>query len=303
MRALVTGGAGFIGSNLARRLARDGHEVVVQDDFSSATWTNLTDFDADVLTCDLAGGFEPVRNQPRFDVIFHQASITDTTVTDQRHMMKNNVEAFRRLLDQAVKWSSRVVWASSCSIYGRGPVPMKESQKPDPLNVYAFSKMVMEKLAASYQPRLPWPIVGLRYSNVYGRGEGHKGKFASMIDQLARQMRSGQRPRIFHAGQQRRDFVYIDDIVQINLKAMQAKSGGVFNAGFGDAFSFNQVVEQLNRVLKTHLEPDYFENPYKFTQDWTQCDLSESRRVLGYAPEYDLKRGIQAYYESGFLGM
>jgi ADP-L-glycero-D-manno-heptose 6-epimerase len=288
---------------LARRLARDGHEVVVQDDFSSATWTNLTDFDADVLTCDLAGGFELLRSQPRFDVIFHQASITDTTVIDQRKMMENNVEAFRRLLDQAVRWSSRVIWASSCSIYGRGPVPMKESQKPDPLNVYAFSKMVMEKLAASYQPRLPWPIVGLRYSNVYGRGEGHKGKFASMIDQLARQMRSGQRPRIFHAGQQRRDFVYIDDIVQINLKAMRAKSGGVFNAGFGDAFSFNQVVEQLNRVLKTHLEPDYFENPYKFTQDWTQCDLSESRRVLGYAPEYDLKRGIQAYYESGFLGM
>jgi ADP-L-glycero-D-manno-heptose 6-epimerase len=303
VRILVTGGAGFIGSNLARRLACDGHEVVVQDDFSSATWTNLTDFAGDVLTCDLWSGSDLLRSQARIDVIFHQASITDTTVLDQRQMMENNVEAFRKLLDQAVQWESRVVWASSCSIYGRGAVPMKESQPPDPLNVYAFSKMVMEHLAAQYQPRLKWPIVGLRYSNVYGRGEGHKGKFASMIYQLARQMRSGQRPRIFHAGQQRRDFVYIDDVVQINLKAMQSKTGGVFNAGFGDAFSFNQVVEQLNHVLKTDLAPDYFENPYKFTQDWTQCDLTESRRVLGYAPEYDLKRGIEAYYESGFLGM
>jgi ADP-L-glycero-D-manno-heptose 6-epimerase len=298
----VTGGAGFIGSNLARRLAHDGHEVVVQDDFSSATWTNLVDFQGDVLTCDLFTGFDLLASQSRFDVISHQASITDTTVMDQRKMMQNNVEAFRKLLDQARQWGSRVVWASSCSIYGRGPVPMKESQPPDPLNVYAFSKMVMEHLATAYQPRLKWPIVGLRYSNVYGRGEAHKGKFASMIYQLASQMRAGQRPRIFHAGQQRRDFVYIDDVVQINLKAMEAKSGGAFNAGFGDAFSFNQVVEQLNRVLQTDLPPNYFDNPYKFTQDWTQCDLTESRRVLGYTPQFDLKRGIDAYHESGFLG-
>src|SRR6185437_6769290 len=109
-----------------------------------------------------------------------------------------------------------------------------------------------------------------RYSNVYGRGEKHKGKFASMIHQLAKQMRAGNRPRIFRAGQQRRDFVYIEDVLQINLKAMEAKAGGVFNAGFGDAFSFNQVVEELNRVLKTDLQPEYFENPYAFTQDWTQ---------------------------------
>jgi len=302
VRVLVTGGAGFIGSNLALRLTKLGHEVVVQDDFSSATWKNLTEFKGDVLTCDLYPEFELIERQRPFEVIFHEASITDTTVMDQRKMMENNVEAFRKLLDQAAIWGSRMVWASSCSIYGQGPVPMKESQKPDPLNVYAFSKMVMENLAGSYQGRLKWPVVGLRYSNVYGRGEGHKGKFASMIYQLAKQMRGGNRPRIFRAGQQRRDFVYIDDVVQINLKAMEAKAGGVFNAGFGEAFSFNQVVEELNRVLKTDLAPEYFENPYAFTQDWTQTDLTESRRVLGYAPEYDLGKGIDAYFESGCLG-
>ena len=307
MRILVTGGAGFIGSNLALRLSKLGHETVVQDDFSSATWKNLTEFKGDVLTCDLfpsgGAGFELVARQKPFDVIFHQASITDTTVMDQRQMMQNNVEAFRKLLDQAAEWGSRVVWASSCSIYGQGPVPMKESQKPDPLNVYAFSKMVMENLAGAYQAKLKWPIVGLRYSNVYGRGEGHKGKFASMIYQLAKQMRAGNRPRIFRAGQQRRDFVYIDDVVQINLKAMEAREAGVFNAGVGAAFSFNQVVEELNRVLKTDLQPEYFENPYAFTQDWTQTDLTESRRVLGYEPEFDLRKGIEAYFASGALGM
>jgi ADP-L-glycero-D-manno-heptose 6-epimerase len=179
---------------------------------------------------------------------------------------------------------------------------MKESQAPNPLNVYAFSKLVMENLAKAYEPRLKHPIIGLRYSNVYGPGEAHKGKFASMIYQLAKQMHGGSRPRIFHAGQQRRDFVYIDDVVQINLKALKAQTSGVFNAGYGDAFSFNQVVEQLNRVLKTNLAPDYFENPYSFTQDWTQTDLTEAQRALGYAPEYDLKRGIDSYFQSGRLG-
>jgi ADP-L-glycero-D-manno-heptose 6-epimerase len=301
---LVTGGAGFIGSNLVRRLQQDGHDVVVLDDFSSAYWANLKDFRGDIITWDLADDLRGAfANRSPFEMIFHQASITDTTVLDQRKMMRNNHEGFRNLLDLAVAWGSRMIWASSCSIYGQGAVPMKESQAPDPLNVYAFSKMTMERLAEQYQPKLKHPIVGLRYSNVYGRGEAHKGKFASMIHQLAKQMRSGSRPRIFHHGQQRRDFVYIDDVVQINLRAMNAKTGGVFNAGFGDAFSFNQVVEQLNRVLKTDLQPDYFENPYSFTQDWTQTDLSESRRVLGYQPEFDLSKGIEAYFASGTLGL
>lgn len=303
MRIVVTGGAGFIGSNLVRRLAREGHETVAVDDFSSASWQNLVDYSGDVLTLDTYTDLSTLQRLGRFDVICHQASITDTTVMDQRKMMTNNVESFRNVLELAVETGARVVWASSCSIYGQGPVPMREAQPPNPLNVYAFSKLQMERLARQYQGRLKLPIVGLRYSNVYGPGENHKGKFASMIHQLARQMRSGQRPRVFEHGQQKRDFVYIADVVQANLKAMQSRESGHFNAGAGASWSFNEVIAELNRVLGTQLEPEYFRNPYSFTQDWTQTDLSESTRALGYRPEYDLRRGIDAYFESGTLGV
>ena len=302
MRIVITGGAGFIGSNLAKRLAAEKHTTVVVDDFSSASWTNLVDYAGDVLTCDAAT--EPSRLQALepFDVIFHQASVTDTTVMDQRKMMHNNVEGFRNLLELAVRWGSRVVWASSAATYGRGPAPMKENQPAAPLNVYGYSKLAMERLAEQYAPRLKHPIVGLRYFNVYGAGENHKGKFASMIGQLARQMRQGRRPRIFTDGEQKRDFVYIDDVISANLAAMNSKTSGVFNVGSGAAVTFNQVIEQLNRVLRTDLQPDYFENPYNFFQTWTEADLTQSRRILRYEPRFDLRKGIEAYHASGQLG-
>jgi len=249
MRILVTGAAGFVGSNLAKRLAADGHETVALDDFSSASWVNLVDFPADVVTCDVSDQVNVLASAVPFDVIFHQASITDTTVLDQRKMMHNNVEGFRKVLDLAAEWGSRVVWASSAATYGRGPAPMRESQKAEPLNVYGYSKLAMERLAEQYREQLQQPIVALRYFNVYGPGEQHKGKFASMIHQLAKQMRAGNRPRIFKNGEQKRDFVYIDDVIAANIAAMTSKQSGVFNVGSGASASFNEVVEQLNRVL------------------------------------------------------
>jgi ADP-L-glycero-D-manno-heptose 6-epimerase len=303
MRVLLTGGAGFIGSNLANYLARRGDDVVVVDDFSSAHWANLVGFPGELLTTNVAADVEGLDALPPCELILHQASITDTTVTDQRRMMHNNVEGFRAILELAIAWKSKLVWASSASLYGRLPPPMKESDVPQPLNAYAYSKLAMERLAERYRPRLSQPIVGLRYFNVYGPGEDHKGKFASMIHQLASQMRAGRRPRIFTAGQQRRDFVYIDDVIQANVRAISATAGGVFNVGSGRGESFNQVVAELNRVLKTKLEPDYFENPYGFTQDWTEADLTAGRRMLGYEPKFGLAAGIDAYAASGKLGM
>src|SRR6185312_10814803 len=175
------------------------------------------DFHGDVIS----SGCEANEPCSHCDVIFHQASITDTTVTDQLHMMRNNVEGFRHVLGWAARWGARVVWASSAAVYGNLPAPNKLSDRPAPLNVYGYSKLAMERLAHLWAlEHSKLPVIGLRYFNVYGPGEAHKGKFASMIWQLSLQMRAGKRPRVFSAGDQKRDFVSIEDVVDANLLAM-----------------------------------------------------------------------------------
>lgn len=303
MRILVTGAAGFIGANLVKRLVSENHEVIGLDDFSSGHWRNLVGAATDLITADVSTDIAAIASLKPCQVIFHQASITDTTVMDQNKMMRNNLEGFRQILELAARWGSRVVWASSASIYGNSAAPNKETNTPAPLNVYAFSKMKMEHLARLYLSKLPEPIIGLRYFNVYGPGEDHKGKFASMIHQLAKQMREGKRPRVFKFGEQKRDFVYVGDVVSANLLALKCATSGVYNVGCGRARSFNDIIANLNRALKTNLEPDYFDNPYSFTQDLTEADLSSSTKVLGYRPEFQLENGIDAYFASGDLGV
>jgi ADP-L-glycero-D-manno-heptose 6-epimerase len=303
MRILVTGGAGFIGSNLARRLAQQGHEVVVLDNFSSGTFENLIDFPGDVISVDpkTGGWAEPCK---RCEVIFHQASITDTTVTDQLHMMRNNVEGFRHILAWGARWDARIVWASSAAVYGNLPAPNRLSDKPHPLNVYGYSKLAMERLAHLWgEEHSKLPIIGLRYFNVYGPGESHKAKFASMIWQLSLQMKAGRRPRIFKSGEQKRDFVSIEDVLQANILAMTVEHppvAAVFNVGSGRAHTFNEVVAGLNAALGTALEPEYIDNPYPFFQNHTEADISETQRVLGYQPAFgDVAAGIAAYLRNG----
>ena len=139
-------------------------------------------------------------------------------------------------------------------------------------------------------------IIGLRYFNVYGPGEYYKGKMASMVYQLYKQMKEGQRPRVFKYGEQQRDFVYVKDIVKINLCALNnGKESGVYNAATGIARDYNTIINCLNKELGTKLEPEYVDNPYPFFQLKTQADMSLAKEKLGYEPDYSLEAGIADY--------
>jgi ADP-L-glycero-D-manno-heptose 6-epimerase len=296
MKALVTGGAGFIGSNLALTLQEKGWDVVVLDDFSSGDYRNLLGFHGDVIAEDILS--VDLNRFKNVDVIFHQAAITDTTVQDQKLMMQVNVEGFRRFLDFAVKHRRPFIYASSAGTYGNIPGPQKEDMAGNPANIYGFSKWIDDCIASQYMKVTDSLIVGLRYFNVFGPREAYKGKMASMVWQLAVQMKSGKRPRIFKWGEQKRDQVYVKDVVYANLLALNAKQSCIVNVGSGKATTFNRIVEILNRILGTNYEPEYIDNPYVgFYQDYTQADLTLAKEMIGYEPQWTFEEAVKDYME------
>jgi ADP-L-glycero-D-manno-heptose 6-epimerase len=290
---LVTGGAGFIGSNLVLELQRrwPWARLTVVDDFRSGSFKNLSGYKGDIAAVDAAN----YRPNQKFDCVFHLASITDTTVTDQRLMVHDNVEGFRNILQFGRKLKLRVVYASSAATYGIAGTRMSEDNDPAPANAYAFSKTILDNVAAEARKE-GMRVDGLRFFNVYGPGEAHKGASASMIYQLAVQMRRQRRPRIFKNGEQRRDFVHIDDVVDALVLAAERGKNAVYNVGSGRGRSFNAVVRSLNAALGTSYEPEYIDNPYgDFYQTFTEADLTRSKRDLGYNPKFELEPGILDY--------
>jgi len=298
-RILVTGGAGFIGSNLVLGLQEEYPDaaLTVVDDFRSGDFKNLRGYRGDMVAADVSRlDWTAQFGDAPFDAIFHEASITDTTVHDQHLQVHDNVEGFRRLLDFAAPHLTPVVYASSAATYGIANGINREDQPPAPANVYAFSKVQLDNLARRRTSENPgWKIVGLRYFNVYGPREAHKKAAASMIYQLYCQMKAGKRPRVFRAGEHKRDFVYVKDVVAMTMAALKSPRSGVFNCGCGEPYSFNEVIRDLNRALGLSLEAEYFENPYSFYQPHTEADMSRARTELGYVPQYPPARGIADY--------
>jgi ADP-L-glycero-D-manno-heptose 6-epimerase len=296
---LVTGGAGFIGSNLVLTLQERTPEarLTVIDDFRSGDFKNLAGYNGDFVAQNLATlDWREQFGEEEFDAIFHLASITDTTLHDQFAQVHDNVESFRRLLNFAKPNKTRVIYASSAATYGAASSASVETNGAAPANVYAFSKTIMDNLAnRAARDSKEWIIVGLRYFNVYGPREAHKGVPASMVYHLSRQMKAGQRPRIFKQGDQKRDFVYVKDIVEGSIRALEAKESGIYNLGSGHARSFNELVDVLNRSLGTDFKADYIENPHAHYQNFTQADLTRVRDGLGYEPKYTLEAGVADY--------
>lgn len=299
---VITGGAGFIGSNLTLTLQEkfpDAYLTVI-DDFRSGDFKNLAGYRGDFVAENLATlDWREKFGDPAtagFDAIFHLASITDTTLHDQFVQVHDNVESFRRLLNFARPKKTRIIYASSAATYGPATEASMESNGAAPANVYAFSKVIMDNIARHAAAESHgWIIIGLRYFNVYGPREAHKGVPASMIYHLAQQIKAGKRPRIFKHGEQKRDFVYVKDAVEGTLRALDAKTSGIYNVGTGQARSFNELVQVLNKSLGTNFEPEYFDNPHAHYQNFTQADLTSARKGLRYEPRFSLEDGVRDY--------
>ena len=296
---VVTGGAGFIGSNLVLELQRrfPKSNIDVVDDFRSGDFANLDGFGGDVQAFDVSriDMVDLFYNRPP-TVVFHLASITDTTVTDDRLMIHDNVEGFRGILDYCIERNVPLVYASSAATYGISDGPMCETDSPAPANVYAFSKMILDNIARKAMEEFPgMHIVGLKFFNVYGPREGHKKIASSMIYHLSKMMKAGKPPRIFTPGDQKRDFVYVKDVVDAVIAAVGAESSGVYNVGSGRARSFNELCAILNDVLGTKFETEYIECPYPFYQPFTESDLTLAKKAMGYEPKYSLEDGVADY--------
>lgn len=332
-RYVVTGGAGFIGSNLAAELIRresDCHVTIV-DDFSSGSWANITEacerkgvlFTGEVLPMSTRDWVLPWTSDwvdvSKPFAVFHLGATTDTTVTDQAAMIENNAgSSWGALLGACAEASIRLVYASSAATYGTPPQTARREAFPlsaagNPNNVYGFSKWLMENTHRAIVQEesmrgepAPW-IVGLRYFNVFGPGESRKGKMASMAYQLAIQCLAGKSPRLFKQGEQARDQVHVDDVVDCTLAAAglgpagDAITPGVYNLGSGKATTFNAVARAVRDGLGLRpgeLEVDYFDMPESvraFYQDFTLADMTQTQRGLGWQPTRDPIQAVGEY--------
>ena len=308
---LITGGAGFIGSNLAFYFQENfpNSKVIVFDCFRSdeifpngnlksfGHYKNLIGFKGDIICGNINNQADlALLSDYKFDYVFHQAAISDTRVYDQEIIMKTNVNSFYDLLAIAKKDRAVMVYASSAATYGNLPSPQTVG-KESPENPYGYSKYIMDRIAIRYAKENPdLKMVGLRFFNVYGPREYYKANTSSMVIQLGHQILDGKIPRLFKGSDQIfRDFIYIDDVLQASIKACDPKQNGIYNVGTGISRSFQDIADILQKELGTDLGTEYFPNPYDGYQIHTQANISTSKDNLGFEPKVSLEQGIKSY--------
>jgi ADP-L-glycero-D-manno-heptose 6-epimerase len=309
---LITGGAGFIGSNIAFYFQNNYPEckIIVLDCFrngetfsngnlkSFGHFKNLLGFNRVVISGDINDKklLKSLEKNYKFDYIFHQAAISDTTVSEQDLMIKTNVNAYEDLLKIAIKHKANMIYASSAATYGDSNKFEVGYEQPN--NAYGFSKVMMDNITYEYLKKdLDISIVGLKYFNVYGPKEFYKNKTASMIIQFGHQILKGLTPKLFEGSDKiLRDFIYIEDIIQANILATKPKKSGVYNVGTGKARSFEDIVNILQKELKINNGKEYIPNPYIGQyQFFTQANIKTSEEFLGYKPKFEMEDGIKAY--------
>lgn len=300
MNILVTGGAGFIGSNLANTLADKGHRVVATDNLFLGSPKNLSDnviFErADVTDAPALGSLFATY---RFDYVFHLAALssvamyTDGRAPDMRQWFDVNVCGFVSIAKLCIEHKvKKLVYASTSSMYSGNPLPYREDQAIHPNTLYESSMYCRELIVESLKKMHGLKAVGLRFFSVYGPNEKHKGVYANLITQFLQVMRKGEQPVIYGDGSQTRDFTHVSDIVQACELAMNTDMEGIFNVGTGKSYSLNELIEMLNAALGTSFKPKYIINPYKNYVDHTKADISKIR-AFGFEPRVSLEQGIR----------
>jgi ADP-L-glycero-D-manno-heptose 6-epimerase len=314
---IVTGAAGFIGSKIVEGLNRRGvREIIAVDNLAHADkFKNL----AGCEIADYVDQAEFIANLERWEgsveAVLHQGACSDTMETDGRFMMENNYAYSRRLLEWCQEEEVPLLYASSASVYGSGPEYREERACERPLNIYGYSKFLFDQLVRSRAAEASAQVVGLRYFNVYGPNEAHKGRMASVALHAYQQLHGEGRVKLFAGsdgyrdGEQRRDFIYVDDVVAVNLWFLERRHvSGIFNCGTGRAQTFNRLaVAVINAVHGTQSTLhdvvakgliEYIPFPPALVgkyQSFTEADVTKLRGA-GYPGEFKtVEQGVAAY--------
>ena len=300
MRALVTGGGGFIGSNLARALLGRGDDVRVLDNFSSGNRRNLAEIAAEleVVEGELRS-YERVHNAIRgIELVFHQGALPSVprSVHDPLTTSAVNVEGTLNVLlaarDEGVR---RVVFASSSSVYGNvGELPRRENQHTDPISPYGVSKLAAERYCVAFSRVYALETVALRYFNVFGPNQDPTSQYAAVVPRFIAAVQAGRSVSIHGDGAQSRDFTYVSNVVDANLLAAEAEgvSGAVLNVATGRQVTVNGLADAIGETLGLPVEKEYLPQRAGDVRDsWADC--GEARRLLGYEPAVGLEGGLR----------
>ena len=307
---IVTGGAGFIGSNLVKALNDKGlTDVLVVDDLTEGVkFRNLVDCQV-IDYLDKDEFLQMVKQEKDFtekiEAIFHQGACSTTTEWDGRYMMENNYTYSKELLHYCLNHKIPFIYASSAAVYGTGENFREAKENEAPVNVYGYSKYLFDEYVRRFVTEPESQVVGLRYFNVYGPREQHKGSMASVAWHLNQQIQASGKVRLFEGsggyanGDQRRDFIHVDDVVKVNLWMLENSACGIVNVGTGESRPFNDVAKAIvnwhGQGEVEYIEfPEHLKDSY---QSFTEADIS-SLRQLGYKNDFlSVEDGVKQYLD------
>ena len=293
---IVTGGAGFIGSNIVRALnERSRTDIMIVDDLNGGDkYKNLVGLR--FMDYQHKDDFFKLLSSSTFgsnvEAIFHQGACSDTMEYDVNLMMRTNYDYSKELLRFCIRKQIPLIYASSASVYGMGKKGFREEEAcENPLNPYAFSKLMFDRYVRQFADKVKSKIIGLRYFNVFGPQESHKGKMASIFYQIYKRMKLGGGPRLFKGtdgygdGEQKRDFVYVKDVAKINLWCLESDvANGIYNCGTGHAHTFNAVAKAMLESMHSKMRTTYCDFPDELRgkyQSFTEADM-KNLTAAGY---------------------